>query len=129
MDIFSLANIDGYYIFVFLVAIMDLAILIDNLLLRKGVINLVDNKKKEKVHIGAIITISISMSLLMLIVACAISLLPGPIYDALISYDQGISTDLSLPIAFWGLCVFIDVLSIFLLSVLTNKKLNKKAKE
>ena len=118
-----------YYIFIFLVAIMDLAILIDNLLLRKGVINLVDNKKKEKVHIGAIITISISMSLLMLIVACAISLLPGPIYDALISYDQGISTDLSLPIAFWGLCVFIDVLSIVLLSILINKKLNKKAKE
>ena len=127
--IFSLANIDGYYIFVFLVAIMDLAILIDNLLLRKGVINLVDNKKKEKIHIGAIIIIRISMSLLMLIVACAISLLPGPIYDALISYDQGISTDLSLPIAFWGLCVFIDVLSIVLLSILTNKKLNKKAKE
>lgn len=34
--IFSLANIDGYYILLPLVAIMDLAISIDNALIKKG---------------------------------------------------------------------------------------------
>ena len=123
--IFSLANIDGYYILVSLVAIMDLAISIDNALIKKGVF-LNNKQKKNKVHVGAIIGVCVSMSLLMLIIVCAISLMPGPIYDALLAYDTGASTDLSLPITIWGLCAFIDVLLITLLSVLVNKKLNKK---
>ena len=123
--IFSLAKIDGYYILLPLVAIMDLAISIDNALIKKG--GFLNNKqKKNKVHVGAIIGVCISMSLLMLIIVCAISLIPGPIYDALLAYDTGTSTDLSLPITIWGLCAFIDVLLITLLSVLINKKLNKK---
>lgn len=112
---------------VYLVAVIDLLLLIDNKLLSKRLAKLLDGElKRGQIHIGAIILVTLCVSFLMLLIGCVISLIPGPIYDALLAYDNGSSTDLTLPIIFWIFCVLIDIILTVLISVQVNKKLNKK---
>ena len=61
----------------------------------------------------------------MLLVASAVPLLPGPIYDAIIAFDEGRSTDLTLPIIFWSICLVVNILVIVVVSKIISNKLNK----
>lgn len=120
----SILKCSSYYLLVICLAIMDLSLFIDNKIISKKGIKKRGNKRIIK--IGTIILISICTSIFMLIVACVGSLIPGPIYDAVLAYDNGVSTDLSLPIIFWCSCLIIDIILILSISFLTAKKTTKK---
>jgi hypothetical protein len=54
--------------------------------------------------------------------------MPGPIYEAILAFDEGTSTDLSLPITVWSVCGAVGVIVATIGSILVNKILNKKGK-
>ena len=121
--IFSLMNSDGFYILVFCIMVMDLMMIIDNKLITKNNIRIINNKKT--IHLGVLLVTTICSSLLMLLVASAVPLLPGPISDAIIAFDEGRSTDLTLPIIFWSICLVVNILVIVVVSKTISNKLNK----
>ena len=124
--IFAILNSSGFCILVYLVAFMDLMILLDNALLRKTVKNSKGEVTKKSVHFGAIMVVTVCVVLVMLAIATGACLFPGPLYDAIIAYDEGTSTDLTLPITFWLICLVADIILTTLISIVVNKKLNKE---
>ena len=83
--------------------------------------------KKTKIKVVAIIIITIVYSLLATLVGCAIALVPGEVNDAILAYDAGLSTDLSLPITVWSICAAVAIALIVVTSILIHK--GKPAKE
>ncbi len=118
----SLAKSDGYYIFVFCIGIMDFFMIVDGKMAKKAALTM--GKKKNSVRLGVVVVCTVCFTLLMLTVACGISLIPGPIYEAILAYDEGRSTNLFLPIIFWSLCFIVDILLIVIVSKVVSKKLN-----
>lgn len=121
--LFNLLNINGHLLLVYLVAVADIVMLLDSKLLCK---HLAIKDNKNSVNIGKIILFSILIGLALLLIAAVISLLPGPIYDALLAYDNGLSTDLTLPIIFYLSMIVIYIGLVLLISLVVVKNSDKK---
>ena len=119
----STLQMGGHCILCLLAMFFDLACMIDSATAKSH-----SRNKKSKVHVGPIVIVTIVVGLVFTCIACALSLMPGPIYDALLAYDNGTSTDLTLPITVWSICAVVDVLLTVIISVAINKKLNKAKK-
>jgi len=119
----STLQMGGHCILCLLAMFFDLACMIDSATAKNH-----SSNKKTKVHVGPIVIVTIVVGLVFTCIACALSIMPGPIYDALLAYDNGTSTDLSLPITVWSICAVVDVLLTVTVSVAINKKLNKAKK-
>ena len=123
--IISLTKTSSFYILVYLVAFMDLTLILDNFVLKKKGIK-ESNGEKNAIHLGAILVVTVCVGLVMLAIATGACIFPGPLYDAIIAYDEGLSTDLTLPIIFWSICLVVDIVLTILISSFLNKKLNNK---
>lgn len=119
----STLQMGGHCILCLLAMFFDLACMIDSATAKSH-----SSNKKSKVHVGPIVIVAVVVGLVFTCIACALSIMPGPIYDALLAYDNGTSTDLSLPITVWSICAVVDVLLTVAISVAINKKLNKAKK-
>ena len=119
---YSAFNADGYYLLVFCTLIMDLILFLDVKFISKN--KIIENK--QPINVIAILLITLCVSIVMLMVACVGSIIPGPIYDAILAYDEGLSPDLTLPIVFWISCLVMDIILIVVISKLINKKSNNK---
>ena len=119
----STLQMGGHCILCLLAMFFDLACMIDSATAKSHSPN-----KKSKVHVGPIVIVAVVVGLVFTCIACALSIMPGPIYDALLAYDNGTSTDLTLPITVWSICAVVDVLLTVAISVAINKKLNKAKK-
>lgn len=108
----------GYCILCLFVMLFDMIALIDTKLISNN------NIRKRKIHIWPIVVISIIVGIVATFVACGLSIMPGPIYDALLAYDSGLSTDLTLPIIVWSICGIVAILLIVFISIRVNKRLN-----
>ncbi len=118
----SAFGVGGFSILCVFAMLLDLAFMIDSKIKRKI------NRTKTKIHIGPIIVSTLIYGLLGLFVGCGLALIPGPMYDAIIAYDAGLSTDLTLPITVWTICGVITIALIVITSIKYNKKLNNKNK-
>ena len=119
----STLQMGGHCILCLLAMFFDLACMIDSATAKSH-----SQNKKTKVHVGPIVIMAVVVGLVFTCIACALSIMPGPIYDALLAYDNGTSTDLTLPITVWSICAVVDVLLTVVISVAINKKLNKAKK-
>ncbi|MBR1955385.1 MAG: hypothetical protein IKA29_05640, partial [Clostridia bacterium] len=119
----STLQMGGHCILCLLAMFFDLACMIDSATAKSH-----SSNKKTKVHVGPIVIVAVVVGLVCTCIACALSIMPGPIYDALLAYDNGTSTDLTLPITVWSICAVVDVLLTVAISVAINKKLNKAKK-
>jgi hypothetical protein len=119
--VYAVTGLGGFSILVVSLAFMDAIMMIDA---RFGN----SEQGKSQIHIIAIIGVIIAVGLATLTVACAVSLMPGPIYEAILAFDEGRSTDLSLPITVWSVCGAVGVIVATVGSILVNKILNKKGK-
>ena len=66
---------------IFLIALMDICLLIDSKILTKNV----KKENKQRIKVGTLILITLITSIIMLIIACIISLMPGAVYDAIVA--------------------------------------------
>ena len=121
----SLSGRDGFYILVFCIAVMDLFLVVGKGIAVKSIAN--TNKDKHPMRIGVVILCAVCFTLLMLTVACALSLVPGPVYDAILSFDEGASTDLTLPIIVWSVCLVADIVLTVVVARKVSTKLNQKS--
>ena len=119
----STLQMGGHCILCLLAMFFDLACMIDIATAKSH-----SQNKKSKIHVGPIVIVAVVVGLVFTCIACALSIMPGPIYDALLAYDNGTSTDLTLPITVWSICAVVDVLLTVAISVAINKKLNKAKK-
>lgn len=119
--IMSAIGMGGYCVLGLCVALFDAVALIDSKLISHHT-----QKTKNKVHIWAIVVVSIVVGLIATLAICAISIMPGPICDAILAYDEGLSTDLTLPITVWSIGGIITLILIIVISIIVNKRLNKK---
>ena len=119
----STLQMGGHCILCLLAMFFDLACMIDSATAKSH-----SQNKKSKIHVGPIVIVAVVVGLVFTCIACALSIMPGPIYDALLAYDNGTSTDLTLPITVWSICAVVDVLLTVAISVAINKKLNKAKK-
>ena len=117
----SALKTSGYNILCLIAMLFDLLAMIDS-----ATATNVTHHKKSKVHVWPIVLVTVVVGLVATCIACALSLVPGPIYDALLAYDNGTSTDLTLPITVWSICGAIAIVLIVVISIAINKKLNKK---
>lgn len=122
--IISVAGTTGFYILIFCIAIMDLLMIIDRKIMGENLLRTYE--KKKPIRLGVILVCTVCFTLLMLMVACGISLIPGPIYDVILAYDEGLSTDLTLPIIFWSVCLIVDILLIVIVSKIVSNKLDNR---
>ena len=117
----SAYKVGGFSVLCVFAMLFDLAALIDS----KKVVN--KAQKNSKIHILPIVVITIIYGIIALFIGCGLALIPGPIYNAIIAYDAGLSKDLSLPITVWSICGAVAIILIIITSIIVHKKINNKS--